>query len=98
MTIKFSEKQYRVDILPYAEAPWAPRAPGTALRWAWRIVDGVGDPQMCGSSNLPEDELRQLTEAAVIRLKKYETGKPPKVNPTLKRKGSVRATVELSAE
>ncbi len=98
MTTKFPERQYRVDILPYAEASWAPSTPGTALRWAWRIVDETGHAQMSGSSNLSEQALRDLTEAAVIRLRKYETGKPPKINPTLKRKGSARATVELTID
>ncbi len=90
---KSVDRYYRIDVMPCADAPWAPTSPGTALRWAWRIVDESGQIQAIGSSNLPEQEVRNLAAAAVTRLKNYHAGKPPKINPTLKRKGSSKTNV-----
>ncbi len=88
MQAKIANQNYRIDVLPYADAPWAPTAPGTPLRWAWRVVDEAGQPQMVGSSNLSEQKVRDLAAAAVTRLRSLNAGKPAKINPTLKRKGS----------
>lgn len=98
MQTKIADPKYRIEVLPYAEAPWAPTVPGTPLRWAWRIADESGRPQMVGSSNLSEQQVRDLTEAAVVRLKNYESGKPRKINPTLKQKRTSHSTVGLPTE
>ncbi len=92
MPTKLSDRNYRIEVLPYAEAPWAPTAQGTALRWAWRLVDDTGRSQMVGSSSKSEYEVRSLAEAALIRMRKLDIGQPPKINPTLNRRSRTRVT------
>lgn len=92
MRPKIVDRQYSIEVLPYADAPWAPTAPGMSLRWAWRIVDETGGSQMVSSSSLSEQEVRRVAEAALIRMRKLDTGQPPKINPTLNRRSRTRAT------
>ncbi len=98
MPHKPADRHFRIEILPYAEAPWAPTAQGTSLRWAWRIVDESGQSQMVGSSSLSEQEVRLLVESAITRVKGYGTGKPAKTTLTLKQKAKSNLNDNPSAE
>lgn len=80
MQSSITEGLYQIDIVPYAEAPWAPVAPGASLRWAYRIVDAAGQPKMVGSSNDSEQKVREFARAAVTRLKLLNNGKPSRAN------------------
>ncbi|MHB8727405.1 MAG: hypothetical protein ACYC9K_00010 [Sulfuricaulis sp.] len=91
MKTNTADRKYRIEVLPYAQAPWAPMAQGTALRWAWRIVDETGRSRMVGSSNKSNHEVRGLAEAALIRMGKLNVGQPVKLNPILNRKSRNRA-------
>ncbi|MHB8697720.1 MAG: hypothetical protein ACYC9J_06735 [Sulfuricaulis sp.] len=99
MLTKIADRNYRIEVLPYSEAPWAPSAQGTALRWAWRIVDDMGRSLMVGSSSKSEqEEVRRLAESALIRMIKLDTGKPTKINPTLNRRSRTRAPHDTPQE
>lgn len=96
MQTTITEEPYRIDILPFAEAMWAPRAAGTSLRWAWRIIDAVGNAKMVGSSNDPEQKVREFAIAAVTRLKLLNNGKPSRTNVLMRRKPEPNMSAEAA--
>lgn len=97
MQITITDDPYEIHILPFSEAPWAPVAPGGALRWAWRIIDAAGQVKMVGSSNDSETKLRDFTSAAVKRLKLLNNGKPTRRNILLPRKWQQSHDIQASA-
>ena len=92
-----NDEPYRIDIMPFTEASWAPAAPGASLRWAWRIVDAAGQAKMIGSSNDSEQKVLEFARAAVTRLKQLNNGKPARSNILLPRKLERNSSAEAAA-
>ena len=57
----------RTEVVPYAEAPWAPHLPGFSFRWAWRVVNPDGSVHVTGVSNGSAEEARAQAENAATR-------------------------------
>ncbi len=60
-------EHYRTEVMPYAEAPWAPHLPGCAFRWAWRVLNPDGSMHVTGVSNGSAQDARVQAENAASR-------------------------------
>ncbi len=60
-------ENYRTEVVPYAEAPWAPHIPGCGFRWAWRVLNPDGSVHVTGVSNGSAEEARAQAENTADR-------------------------------
>lgn len=60
-------EHYRTEVVPYAEAPWAPHLPGSCFRWAWRVLNPDGSVHVTGVSNGSAEEASAQAENAAYR-------------------------------
>ncbi|MHB8697698.1 MAG: hypothetical protein ACYC9J_06625 [Sulfuricaulis sp.] len=60
-------ENYRTEVVPYAEATWAPHLPGCRFRWAWRVLNPDGSLHLTGVSNGSAEEARAQAENAAHR-------------------------------
>ncbi len=58
---------YRTEVVPYAEAPWAPHLPGCDFCWAWRVLNPDGSVHVTGVSNGSAAEAQVQAENAAYR-------------------------------
>ncbi len=63
-----------IEVVPYNEAPWAPKLPGSQFKIAWRILDTDGTHRAPGISNAPEQEVKRFAKAAAERIDSYQSG------------------------
>lgn len=62
-----------IEILPYAEAPWAPKSHGCNFTWAWRIrKDSVNN--VTGTCSGPRRYAMQMARRAAARMKHIVVG------------------------
>lgn len=60
-------ENYRTEVVPYEDAPWAPRLTGHRFCWAWRVVNEDGSVLISGASNGAASEAREAAENAARR-------------------------------
>lgn len=60
-------ENYRTEVLPYEEAPWAPRLTGYRFRWAWRVLNADGSMHIRGASNGSVTEAQESAKNAAHR-------------------------------
>lgn len=60
-------ENYRTEIIPFDDAPWAPRLTGYRFCWAWRVLNEDGSVLIHGASNGSANEARETAENAARR-------------------------------
>jgi hypothetical protein len=60
-------EKYRTEVVPYAEAPWAPHMPGYEFRWAWRVLNPDGSVHATGVSNGSVENARAQADTVADR-------------------------------
>jgi hypothetical protein len=62
-----------IEVVPYAEAPWAPRSHGCKFTWAWRIrKDHVN--RISGACGGPRRHAEKMAKHAAARIRYLVVG------------------------
>lgn len=64
-----------IEVTRYAEAPWAPRIPGAAFDWAWRVRGPGLFAPIVGACAASRRQAEEMARRAATRARSAQAGK-----------------------